>query len=243
MTSNTVSIFCLSHKNPRRRENLKKIFSERGLHVHFYEGVDQEDPRIKGRPLDGNTSRAWSIMYGHLDMLRLFLETDSQFGVFCEDDILIRRDFGIHLPQIIENFKELGLDVLLLGNLSSNPEFRNCSNFPERQITNSGSFPFKYYAYDSNPESAVWGTQMYMLHRDQVRFLLDKYANGYSDKTIYDGTLVHFSADWTITKEGTKAIIHPLVAIENYEDAHEDAGQNTCRKLCYQLFYSEEIFG
>jgi hypothetical protein len=82
-----------------------------------------------------------------------------------------------------------------------------------------------------------------MLHRDQVRFLLDKYANGYSDKTIYDGSLVHFSADWTITKEGTKAIIHPLVAIEKYEDTHEDAGQNTCRKLCYHLFYSEEIFG
>jgi GR25 family glycosyltransferase involved in LPS biosynthesis len=244
MQSKEVSIFCLSHKNIKRRDNLKRIFSERGLEANFYDGVGPDDPRIHGRPLDVNTRRAWSIMYGHLDMLRLFLDTEAQFGIFCEDDILIRRDFGIHLPQIVENFKELKLDVLLLGNLCSNQNFRYCSNFPERPTRSvSDEFPFKYYAYDSNPESAVWGTQMYMLHRDQVQCLLQKYADGYSDKTISDKSLVHFSADWTITKEGTKAIIYPLVAIENYESEYEDSGQNTCRKKCHHLFYSEEIFG
>lgn len=189
-------------------------------------------------------------MYGHLDMLRLFLEAGTQFGVFCEDDILVRRDFGQHLPQIVEHFKELELDVLLLGNLCSNPDFRYFSNFPERltrPLSESSAFstpyPFKYYAYNSDPESAVWGTQMYMLHRSQAHFLLQKYANGYSDKTIFDKSLVHFSADWTITKEGTKAIIYPLVAIENYEAEYEDEGQNICRKKCHHLFYSEEIFG
>jgi hypothetical protein len=221
-------------------------------------------------------------MYGHLDMLRLFLNEGTKFGIFCEDDILIRRDFGDHLPQIVAHFKELELDVLLLGNLCSNPNFRYCSNFPERhyhstlersasstleqpasstleqsaplapsqsassapsQSASSAPYPFKYYAYDSNPESAVWGTQMYMLHRDQAQFLLQKYANGYSDQTIFDKSLVHFSADWTITKEGEKAIIYPLVAIENHEAEYEDQGQNTCRKKCHHLFYSEEIFG
>jgi GR25 family glycosyltransferase involved in LPS biosynthesis len=237
---------------------LKRAFLERGLNAHFYDGVGPDDRRILGRPLDTNTKRAWSIMYGHLDMLRLFLDEGTKFGIFCEDDILIRRDFGDHLPQIIDHFKELKLDVLLLGNLCSNPNFRYCSNFPERhchstlersaplapsQSALKEPYPFKYYAYDSNPESAVWGTQMYMLHRDQAQFLFNKYANGYSDQTIFDKSLVHFSADWTITKEGEKAIIYPLVAIENYEAEYEDDGQNICRKKCHHLFYSEEIFG
>ena len=256
---------------------MKRAFLERGLDAHFYDGVGPDDRRIRGRPLDTNTKRAWSIMYGHLDMLRLFLNEGTKFGIFCEDDILIRRDFGQHLPQIVEHFKELKLDVLLLGNLCSNPDFRYCSNFPERhyhstlersaplaplapsqsalkepsqsalkepsQSALKEPYPFKYYAYDSNPESAVWGTQMYMLHRDQAQFLLQKYANGYSDQTIFDKSLVHFSADWTITKEGEKAIIYPLVAIENYEAEYEDDGQNICRKKCHHLFYSEEIFG
>ena len=258
MTSKEASIFCLSHNNLKRRDNLTRVFAERGLNAHFYDGVGPDDRRIRGRPLDLNTRRAWSIMYGHLDMLRLFLVEGTRFGIFCEDDILIRRDFGDHLPQIVDHFKELKLDVLLLGNLCSNPNFRYCSNFPERhchstldrsalkepsQSALKEPYPFKYYAYDSNPESAVWGTQMYMLHRDQAQFLLQKYANGYSDQTIFDKSLVHFSADWTITKEGEKAIIYPLVAIENYEAEYEDEGQNTCRKKCHHLFYSEEIFG
>ena len=287
--SNKISIFCLSHNNLKRRERLKRVFSERGLEARFYDGVGPDDPRISGRPLRQNVQRAWSIMYGHLDMLQLFLEAGTPFGIFCEDDILIRRDFGVHLPQILEHFKELKLDVMLLGNLCSNPNFRFCSNFPEMvtsslsmlsapsepsqstpsepfqsapkepsksapkepsqsapsepsQSAHSEPYPFKYYAYDSNPESAVWGTQMYMLHRDQAQFLVQKYANGYSDATLSDKSLVHFSADWTITKEGAKAIIYPLVAIESYETEYADAGQDACRKACHKLFYSEKVF-
>jgi GR25 family glycosyltransferase involved in LPS biosynthesis len=242
----SVAFFCLSYNNPKRRENIRTIFADRGLSAHFYDGVGLDDPRIKGRPLDANTQRVWSIMYGHLDMLRLFLESDKELGVFCEDDILVRRDFGKHLAQIVAHFRELRLDVLLLGNLCSNPNFRFCSNFPERRVeteTSKDVYPFKYYAYDSNPESAVWGTQMYMLHREQARFILNKYSEEYADRTVTDKSLVHFSADWTITKEGEKAIIYPLVAIENYEAEYEDEGQNTCRKKCRHLFYSEEVFG
>ena len=242
----TVEIFCLSHNNIKRKERVSKVFADRGLSTHFYDGVGPDDPRIKDRPLDKNTQRVWSIMYGHLDMLRLFLETGKEIGIFCEDDILIRRDFGANLPQIVEHFKEMRLDVLLLGNLCSNPNFRGCLNFPERPVTTKtqdAAYPFKYYAYDSNPDSAVWGAQMYMLHRAHVHFLHNKYSAGYADRTIYNPSIIPFSADWTLTKEGEKAIIYPLVAIENYEAEYEDEGQNTCRKKCHHLFYSEDIFG
>jgi GR25 family glycosyltransferase involved in LPS biosynthesis len=237
-------IFCLSHKNEKRKNRIAEMFAKQQIGVHFYEGVDYNtDPRIVGRPLDKNTKRSWSIMYGHLDMLRRFAETNAEFGVFCEDDIIVRKDFNKYLPHLIDNFKELKLDVLLLGNLCSNPDFRFCSNFPEMHISDYSIHPFRYYAYDSNPESAVWGTQMYMLHRDQAKYLVLKYSNGYADRTLGDAALVPFSADWTITKEGPKAIIFPLVAIENNELDYEDLGQDHCRKKCYSVFYSEDIFG
>jgi GR25 family glycosyltransferase involved in LPS biosynthesis len=235
-------IYCLSYNNPKRRVQIQSKFESQGLAVQFYDGVSPTDPRIQGRPLAPNIQRAWSIMYGHLDMLRLFVNSGKEFGIFCEDDILIRKDFCGNLAQILSHFVELRLDVLLLGCLCSNPDFMKYSNFPERPITDGATHPFRYYAYDSNPSSAVWGTQMYLLHKSHAEFLLEKYAHGYADLTIQDKSLVHFSADWTITKEGEKAVIHPLVAIENAEAEYEDEYQGICRKKCYRLFYSSDLF-
>jgi len=239
-----LDIFCLSYKNAERMARITELFAKQNLSVLFYRGVDYStDERIVGRPLDQNTKRCWSIMYGHLDMLRLFVESGKPFGIFCEDDIIVRKDFSKCLPHIIENFKELDLDVLLLGNLCMNPDFRKYINFPEIFISDYSVHPFRYYAYDSNPESGVWGTQMYILRRSQAIRLLDQYYYGYADKTLVDKTLVHFSADWTITKGGNKALIYPLVAIENNESEYSDLGQDICRKTNYNLFYSKDIFG
>ena len=228
-----VGFYCLSHKNEKRRECILKMFASQNLEPVFYDGVDASDPRIRDRGLDTNTERCWSIMYGHLDMLRLFLDSDHSHAVFCEDDILIRKDFAQNLQNIVRDFVEMRLDVLLLGCLCSNRDFRQFTNFPRRHTIHSSAF--EYYAYDSNPESAVWGTQMYMLHRGQAKYLLDKYSRGYNG-------LVPFSADWTITKEGEKALIYPLVAIENCSVDYDDAGQDHCRKKCYSIFYSDELF-
>jgi len=238
-----VDIFCLSYKNEKRKNFITQLFAKQNVSVQFYAGVDYKtDPRIVGRHLEENTERCWSIMYGHLDMLRLFIDGNKPYGIFCEDDIIVRKDFSEHLPKFIANFKELDLDVLLLSCLCSNPDFSKYANFPERPLVNPNEHPFKYYAYDSNPESCVWGTQMYMLHKDQAKFILDKYSDGYADRTIHDKSLVHFSADWTITKEGQKALIYPLVAIEKNDMEYNDSGQEVCRKLCYGIFYSEDVF-
>jgi len=237
-----LGIYCLSYNNHGRRNQIRAKFESQGLQVSFYDGVSPADPRIQGRPLEPNIQRAWSIMYGHLDMLSIFLKSDKEYGIFCEDDILVRNDFGSYLTRIVGHFTEMRLDVLLLGCLCSNPNFYRYSNFPERRISDYSTHPFRYYAYDSNPSSAVWGTQMYMLHRSHAAFLWEKYSDGYADRTIEDKSLVHFSADWTITKEGEKAIIFPLVAIENAEAEYEDEYQGSCRRKCYKLFYSDGLF-
>lgn len=223
---------------------MKRMFTSQSLEVEFYDGVDKDDPRIAGRPLDHNTQRCWSIMYGHLDMLKMFAESadNKEYGIFCEDDILIRKDFAVHLPTILSHFIYFGLNVLLLGCLCSNRDFRKYSNFPERRAP-PGPCPFTYYSYNADPESAVWGTQMYMLSRSQARHLISRYADGWADRAIADKSMTPFSADWTITKDGEKAIIYPLVAIENNDGGdYADPGQDECRKKCREIFYSADLF-
>jgi hypothetical protein len=59
---------------------------------------------------------------------------------------------------------------------------------------------------------------------------------------VKNACLTPFSADWTITKDGEKALIYPLVAIEDCSVDYSDEGQDHCRKKCYSLFYSEDLF-
>lgn len=241
MTS-LVEIYCLSYKNAENAKNMTRVFAEQNLDVHFYGGVEYTDPRIRGRSLPPNTQRCWSIMYGHLDMIQLFLQSGNEYGIFCEDDILVRKDFSMHLPNIIRDFADLKLDVLLLSYLCA-VDYRHYSNFPEIPISDYSVHPFRYYAYDSKPETCVWGTQMYLLNRQYAQYVVDTYSKDYADKSLCENTPTPFSADWTITKDGNKAMIYPLVSIENCQTSYSDKHQQSCRQKCYDLFYSPDIFG
>lgn len=66
-------------------------FSKEDLHLEFVDPVEITDARVF--PAPANQRRTWSIMLNHLDMLKTFLESDADYGVFCEDDIYIRKNF------------------------------------------------------------------------------------------------------------------------------------------------------
>jgi len=227
-------IYCLSHNNDERKQTIQRIFKNQNRNVKIYNGVDYTDPRIQGRDLNPNTKRCWSMMYGHLDMIQMFLNTTQEHGIFCEDDIIIRKDFGANINQFIHNFIELKLDILLLGYLCSNHVHGKFANFKEKP-TNSH---YKYYDYNANLDAGVWGAQMYMLSRKSAEFIINKYAIEYADRTMTDPNLPAFSPDWTITKEGNKAMIWPIVAIEDGKSQYEDEGQAQCRRDCFALSYS-----
>ena len=92
MTS-TCALYCLNFKNEVRTESMKKRFS--GIDAVLHPGVPISDPRIAGRGLIPHTEKCWSCMYGHLDMIREFVEKDSRdYGIFCEDDIMIDANFN-----------------------------------------------------------------------------------------------------------------------------------------------------
>jgi len=81
---------------------------------------------------------------------------------------------------------------------------------------------YRYYTYED-----IWGTQMYMLSRGQAQQIVEKYANGYADAFLASPQTVYppFSADWTITKEGKRRIVYPMLAIEDGLSTYDDEGQ------------------
>lgn len=212
------------------------IFDTLGIKCNFHGGVQLDDPRLKF----SDNKKSWSLMYGHLDLINEFYhKSEKEFGIFCEDDICIHKDFLKNLPLICEDFKSLNLDILLLGYLlplKLNNEV-DYNEFP--LIKHNNNINFDYYTFPNN----LWGTQMFMLSKKQAKYLLDKYYDGYADKSLDpQNNLAPFSSDWTITKEGNRAIIMPIIALEDGLSLYNDAGKKFCHEMSHKIHYDKEIY-
>jgi hypothetical protein len=198
---NSLPIYCLNFNNITRKSAMEERFKKVGISDYFMSsGVPLSDPRID-QSLNDHTKKCHSCMFGHLDMIREFLDNDcSPYGIFCEDDIMLDTNFVPRLENIIRDFERMNLDVLLLGYLIPHILTRD-----------------SYHEYA--PET-IWGTQMYMLSRKQARHLINKYAN--CEIHNLSGP---FSADWTITQEGNRRIIYPMLAIEDGTSTYDHLGQ------------------
>ena len=250
--------------------------------VHFYGGVPFTDSRLQAAnglskwmyqgsntskfvpnaakfvPNDGIT-RCWSLCYGHLDMIRHYYDRTADMaspplGIFCEDDVLIRRDFVPQMDRIVHDFYALKLDILLLGYLCSFPihpsvHFHRLDPSSAHPTSDPSIDPhtFQYFRYPSD----TWGTQMFMMTREHAGRLLETYEHGYVEYTIAhpSNTLPPFSADWTLTKQlasddiTSLALLYPPMAIEDGKVRYEHEGQQSTRDRCFQLCYSEDVFG
>ena len=227
--------YCLSYNNPIRHTNMREKFEKLGQPYSLYEGVSINDERI----MNNNSSRVWSCMYGHLDMINNFYNSSLTFGIFCEDDILIHKDLIQMLPKILDDYTELELDVLLLGYLLPYKNLPDNSHFQKQHVYNS------IYTYNHYPDY-LWGAQMYVLSKKNAKKILDKYyiESGYANKTILNAELTPFSADWTITKDGKRSLIYPPLAIENGDVGNgvELSSQDIFHKMCYTTHFDENLF-
>ena len=225
MNSN-YDIYCLSFKNPIRKSQMEERFKQLEINCTFYDGVSMDDLRIK----NNNGSSAWSCMLGHINIIKTFYEnSENDYGIFCEDDVYIHKDFKLMLPNIIEDFKLMNLDVLLLGYLI---QFKIESKYI--------GFDLKY-TYHTYPDD-LWGAQMYMLTKKHAKYILDKFNIDYAIRSLNENTLQPFSADWTITKEGNRALIYPMLAVEIADKKSGDSYQDTFHENCKNCNYNPEIY-
>ena len=236
-------LYCLNFNNEKRRKSMTQVFDKFGksVNITWGDGVTLNDKRISTTITDQNKKRAWSTCYGHLDIIHKFVTNSTkEYAIFCEDDILIRNDFMSHMKNIVDIFTKLNLDVLLLGYLCENKIDQYC-NFPEKSIIKPNEFPFKILEYTVN--NSVWGAQMYMLSKKHARALLEKYYTDYAERTLYNPDMVPFSADWTITKDGQRALVYPPIAIESNDSYYDDFGQLRGHSACFKFGYSKDLFG
>jgi GR25 family glycosyltransferase involved in LPS biosynthesis len=238
---NNYDIYCLSFNNLKRRTAMENRFKQLDIKCSFYDGVDSNDPRI----FNNNGFGAWSCMLGHIDMIKNFYEnSEKEYGIFCEDDIFIHKDFNKLIPDIIEDFKLMELDVLLLGYLIpfkissqyNGFEFKSMNN----DLNNNSNNDLKY-VYHNYPND-LWGAQMYMLTKKHAKYLLDNYNIEYAIRTLTDNTLQPFSSDWTITKEGNRALIYPMLAVETADKKSGHQGQDIFHENCKNMNYDPNMY-
>jgi len=219
-------IYVINFNDDIRKEKMIQRFNTMDIKLNFTPPVYQIDPRI---PLYADAKvekRTWAIMLQHLDSIKDFYDnTNSSHCIVCEDDIMISKNFKNDLPNILQNFYQLKLDILLLGYLlpfkfNENPYFKPKS--------------YQYYNYPDD----LWGSQMYLISRAYAKFLLDKYTIEFALNNLDKP----YSPDWVITKNGNKAMLYPMIAVEEGSTKTSHEGQNNFHKRCFEANYDANIF-
>jgi len=219
------AFYVINFNDDARRERMVSRFSKIGLNIpHFVDPVFIFDSRLDKDEIQHK--RTCSIMLQHLDSLKHFLEqTDKEFCIVCEDDIHISKNLRNDLPEIIEQFKTLDLDVLLLGYLSMYPvDTETNAHFALRSRS-------KKYKYADFPDD-LWGSQMYMMSRKHAKSVLDKFGPDY----ILTGE-IPYNPDWILTKTGNRALIVPMLAVEEGDTKTDHGGQNEFHRRCFECNY------
>ena len=235
------AFYCLSYKNEERKSEMIRRFNQLNLDINFYDGVNFEDDRIR-IPLADNSGlkKCWSYTYGHFDMINKSLnETDKEYGVFCEDDIYLHKELANDIPMLIGDFKTMELDVLLIGYLTTYKIEDYYVGFNSKYNVGFNDRSRKYHNYPDE----LWGAQMYMISRTHAKRLIDKYYCGYAEKSLNSELhMTPFSSDWIITKDGNRALVYPMYAVEDGKTHYDHSGQETYHQQSFILNYDKSSF-
>lgn len=225
----SIPIYVINFNDENRKEKMINRFNNLGFDLHFVPPVTKEDSRLD-IPNVNFDKRTWSIMLQHLDSIRHFYEnTTDDHCIVCEDDILISKNFKSELPIILQNFKDLNLDILLLGYLFPHKLYNTYFSLKSTTKIN--------YTYHNYPDD-LWGCQMYLISRSYAKFLLDKYTLKFAVSNLNNPP---YNPDWIITKNGNRAIIHPLIAVEEGDTKTDHSGQNDFHRSCFLCNYNPDI--
>jgi saccharopine dehydrogenase (NAD+, L-lysine-forming) len=225
-------VYCVNFLDENRRSKMVERFDRLKIPVNFINPVFKSDPRLSIDGIQEDSKRTYSIMLQHIDSIQDFLNTTDEsekYCIVCEDDVLLSKRFLEKLPGICETFLDLDLDVLLLGYLS-----------PDK-VLDSDLFPlimsdqnFVYTGYHSD----LWGSQMYMVSREYAKRLIETFQPNYILRT----DSLPYNPDWTITKCGKRALISPMLALEEGEVKNECYEQMSFHQRCFETNFIEGWF-
>jgi GR25 family glycosyltransferase involved in LPS biosynthesis len=236
MTTDSVGFYVLSVPGSERCNRMKARFASESIVPTFVPVLAETDERLQG--LSGPS--AISCAFGHLDMMRAFLESDNQYAIFCEDDVHLRRGLQGFLPELLLKFKRHGLEILLLGYLFPK-QIRTIQFYHDTSFEGQYNTPIDENIVMFRHIDRLWGSQMYMLDRKKAAYFLEKYTHEYYLRTKKDPSLKPFSADYLFTKDGVRAAIYPMMAVEeSYKIS--DKTQNTYHAESNAEHYSPERY-
>jgi hypothetical protein len=227
-----IGYYLFSFNNTDRKKRMIERFEKENITPVFVPDVVSTDSRLIGAPQ--TCKRNWSIMWNHIDMLKEFLESDNTHAIFCEDDVHIRKGLTKYIPELVAAYNRRGLEILLLGYLST---------LSPVGITNTKSFTSSdinliYMTYEDN----LWGSHMYMLDRATAEKFVSIYTVEYSRETLVNQNLPHFSPDWTLTKNGRRALVYPMMGVEEGLVATTDMPQQEFHKACHTRHYDSNNY-
>jgi hypothetical protein len=178
----------------------------------------------------------WSATYGHLDMIQLFLNTNKRYGIFCENDVNIHRNLVEELPAVMETVDRTNTHVMLLGYMTT----AKIGGWMQGYSVIHAEPSRTYLTYPNEQ----WGVHMYMLSRAGAMCIIDLFAKGYAELTI-GNSQVAFSPDWTISKIERRALVYPMLAVEDGEDGmehYQHEGQHAFHRDTHIANYIPEMF-
>lgn len=217
--------YCLSFNDKDKMKKMKEKFNVLNIDCKFYSGIKNNDPRISNYTNLFN-KRQKSITYSHLDIIYdFYYKSDATYAIICEDDILINKHIVFVLEKIIKDFDKMNLNILLLGYMLPYKleKYHLYSDYPLKRPKITDSF----YTYHDYPEYLA-GTQMYMITRVYAKYILDYY----NICMLLDK---HFILDKLFIKDGNKALLYPMIAIEDQNQ--KDGYHAFCHKTHYNEFF------
>jgi hypothetical protein len=231
-SSGTYAIYVVNFNDDERKQRMSQRFAKNGLYAHFVPPVTTADPRISAYEITDFQKRSWAILFQHLDSCRHFYEnTSADYAIVCEDDIYISNQLKERMPEIIAGFQKNNLDFLQLGYLWPYPTVEG-PYFPE--IGKTENHTFHRYPND------LWGAHMYMFSRSHVAEMLAKFTPEYAFSCT--NTESPFCSDWQITKFGNRALISPVLGVEEGEVKTDHQGQIDYHRQCSAAHYKSELF-
>ena len=232
-------IYCINFNDPERRQRMSDRFAAIGQSVHFTKPVYETDPRIAAidfAKYPHMNARTSAIMLQHLDSFREFLDTTdpdtARYCIVCEDDVLISRDFVREYEMAMDEFVKHQFNVLLLGCLQFFRLYIGATWY--EHICTTPDLKFQIFRHPDH----LWGSQMYVVSREWAEYLSNQYTVEYAQDTP---NLPH-NPDWIITKMGRRAMIYPMLAMEEGDTKIGDNSQRDFHQSVFIENYDETRF-